>query len=80
LLPGSLILVLLVGLAIGIARSLRSRRKPKVDKEFAARFRELENGILEATAQRRGTRTPQKGEYEGAKDIAARAPKEQEGN
>ncbi len=45
MLPGSLILVLIVGLAIGIARSLRWRRKPKVDKQFAARFRELENSI-----------------------------------
>ena len=48
MLPGSLILVLIVGLAIGIARSLRWRRKPKVDKQFAARFRELENSILDA--------------------------------
>jgi len=47
MLPGSLILVLMVGLAIGIARSLRSRRKPKVDKEFGARFRKLENSILD---------------------------------
>jgi len=47
-LPGSLILVLIVGVVIGIARSLRTRRKPKVDKEFAARFRELENSILDA--------------------------------
>ena len=80
MLPGSLILVLPVGLAIGIARSLRSRRKPKVDKEFAARFRELENCILDAPPQRLGARTSQKGESEGAQDIAARAPKEQEGN
>ncbi len=79
-LPGSLILVLIVGVVIGIARSLRTRRKPKVDKEFAARFRELENCILDAPPQRLGARTSQKGESEGAQDIAARAPKEQEGN
>lgn len=47
-LPGSLILVLIVGLVIGIARTLRSPIKTKVDKEFAARFRELENSILDA--------------------------------
>ena len=46
MLPGSLILVLIVGHMIGIARSMRSRRKPKVDREFAARFQELENSIL----------------------------------
>jgi hypothetical protein len=46
-LPGSLILVLIVGLVIGIARSLRSRRNPKVDRGFAARFRALENSILD---------------------------------
>ncbi len=48
MLPGSLILALIVLMAIGIAKSSKSRSKPKVDRKFAARFQELESDILGA--------------------------------
>jgi uncharacterized membrane protein YphA (DoxX/SURF4 family) len=47
-LPVSLILAVIALIAIGRTKSTRSRRKAKVDREFAARFRELENTILGA--------------------------------
>ncbi len=47
LMPSSLIFLLMALFVITIVRGWRSRREPKVDREFAARFRELESSILD---------------------------------
>jgi hypothetical protein len=44
--PDALILVLIAVVALGLARSFWSRPEPRPDDELAARFRELEDGIV----------------------------------
>jgi hypothetical protein len=45
--PDALILGLIAVIVLGVARSFWSRPEPKPDDEFAARFRELEDGIVD---------------------------------
>ncbi len=66
MLPSSLLLLLVALFVISIARSFRAHPRPTEDKEFAARFRQLEQSILDTNARserqaltpRRGRRSP----------------------